>query len=583
MNRWSALALLLAVAGALALRVPKLDSRPFHNDEAVNAIKVTELWQHGRYVYDPDEYHGPTLHYATLPFLWLSGAHNPGELHDATLRLAPVACGVGLILLLLLFADGLGSGALIWSAIFLAASPAMVFYSRYFIHEMLFVFFTALTLGAGWRYVQTRRAFSLAPQRGEGRGEGWENNDALSNESAARPNHPSPSIPLPVEGRGKPELWSVICGASIGLMFATKETFVLNFAAMVIAFVATALWNRRRATLSSNPQSAIRDPQFSKHGALAISAALVIWFLFFSSFFTNFAGLADSVRTYLPWLKRAGGSSPHIHPWNFYFERLAWFHPAKGFVWSEGLILVLGIVGAIVSLVGNKSPLLRFLTLYTIVLTAIYSAISYKTPWCLLNFWFGMILLAGVGAAALIRFFRIIVLKTIVIVILLALVFFPLHRWHALEIGSGLYPDSLAVQAWRASFLYASDRRNPYVYAQTVPDLLNLVQRAEGLAHVAPTGYDTVIKVIAPESDYWPLPWYLRRFQHVGWYAKLPDDPFAPIIIVSSKLDARLDEKSDKKWIMAGLTELRPGNFFELYVELELWKKYVATLARQRE
>jgi predicted membrane-bound mannosyltransferase len=74
MNRWSALALLLAVAGALALRVPRLATRPLHNDEAVNAVKVSELWQHGRYVYDPDEYHGPALHYATLPFLWLSGA-----------------------------------------------------------------------------------------------------------------------------------------------------------------------------------------------------------------------------------------------------------------------------------------------------------------------------------------------------------------------------------------------------------------------------------------------------------------------------------------------------------------------------
>jgi len=175
MNRWSALALLLAIAGALALRVPKLATRPLHNDEAVNAVKVSELWQHGRYVYSPDEYHGPALHYATLPFLWLSGAPNSDELDDATLRLAPVAFGVGLILLLLLFSDGLGRQAVGWAAIFIAVSPAMVFYSRYFIHEMLLVFFTALTLGAGWRYVQarvSRRAFSLSLQRGEGRGEG---------------------------------------------------------------------------------------------------------------------------------------------------------------------------------------------------------------------------------------------------------------------------------------------------------------------------------------------------------------------------------------------------------------------------
>src|SRR5438552_18818572 len=128
MNRWSALAVLLAIAGALALRVPKLDTRPFHNDEAVNAVKVTGLWQQGRYACDPGEYHGPTLHYATLPFRWLSGARNADELADATLRLAPVAFGVGLFRLLPLLADGLGRHAAAWAAIFTAISPAMVFY-----------------------------------------------------------------------------------------------------------------------------------------------------------------------------------------------------------------------------------------------------------------------------------------------------------------------------------------------------------------------------------------------------------------------------------------------------------------------
>ena len=116
-----------------------------------------------------------------------------------------------------------------------------------------------------------------------------------------------------------------------------------------------------------------------------------------------------------------------------------------------------------------------------------------------------------------------------------------------------------------------------------MPDILNLVKKVEGLARVAPTGHETVVKVIAPGGDYWPLPWYLRRFDHTGWYNQLPADPFAPIVIVSSKLDARLDEKSGKKWVMVGMSELRPENFLELYVELELWKKYVVNLPREAE
>jgi uncharacterized protein (TIGR03663 family) len=513
MNRWFAFGLFLCVLAALALRVPKLDTRPLHNDEAVNAIKIAELWEHSRYKYDPDEYHGPTLHYATLPLLWLSGARGPDDFNDARLRLAPVVCGVGLLILLLLFWDGLGRGAILWAALFTAVSPALVFYSRDFIHEMLLVFFTALTMGAAWRYAQTRLA-----------------------------------------------RWSVTTGVGLGLMVTTKETFVLTLAAMGLAGIITLWWTWPKA---QRFQSVLAFWNW-KHAALTLGTAFVIWFLLFTSFFTNWSGPVDSVVTYLPWLKRAGGHSPHIHPWSFYLERLAWFHPVKSPVWSEGLILLLAALGAVVSLV-KKSPLHRFLALFTVILTAIYCVISYKTPWCLLNFYLGMILLAGVGAAALVDFFRSRPLKIILGVVLLALT------------------AQLTWQSWRASFASAADRRNPYVYAQTVPDILNLVRRTEGIAGVAPAGFATVVKVIAPDSDYWPLPWYLRRFQNLGWYEKLPDEPLAPIMIVSATLDARLDDTTDRKWLMVGLTELRPGKFFEQYVELELWKKYVETLPRERE
>ncbi len=535
MNRWGALAVLLAIAGALALRAPKLDLRPLHNDEAVNAVKVAELWQHGRYAYDPHEYHGPALHYATLPFLWLGAAHNTDQLKDATLRLAPVAFGVGLILLLLLFVDGLGRPAVVWATIFTAVSPAMVFYSRYFIHEMLLVFFTALTIGAGWRYAQTR----AAP-------------------------------------------WAVVAGLGVGLMSATKETFVITLAAMALALAVAQASRLRRCLRPSRLQSAPAGgtpagtlsgenacPTSARtairHAGFALLAAFVVWLVLFSSFFTHFRGLPDSILTYLPWIKRAGGDSPHIHPWSFYLERLAWFHPVKGPAWSEGAILVLAAVGAGVSCFRKSSSLHRFLVVYTLSLTAIYTVISYKTPWCLLNFWLGMILLAGIGAAALVEFARTRSQKLVVVTLL------------------GSQAAILVWQAWRASFVYASDRRNPYVYAQTVPDILKLVNRVEGIARSAPAGHDTVVKVIAPGSDYWPLPWYLRRFNHVGWYETLPADRMSPVMIVAAKLDARLDEKSEKKWLMVGMSELRPGNFLELYVELELWKKYVETLPREPE
>src|SRR5205823_1641175 len=203
-----------------------------------------------------------------------------------------------------------------------------------------------------------------------------------------------------------------------------------------------------------------------------------------------------------------------------------------------------------------NASFVRFLAIYTFVLAAIYSLISYKTPWCLLSFWHGTILLAGVGAVVLIRATR--------------------RPWAEIAMSILIFfgATQLAAQAWQASVRYSADPRNPYVYAQTSPDILKLVRKVEAIAQVHPQTNQMVIKVMAPESDYWPLPWYLRRFSHTGYWDQLPAEPFAPVMIVSSKFQAALDEK--KTHVMAGYFELRPQVFLELYVELDLWRSYLA-------
>lgn len=523
MKFWSALALLLALAGALCLRAPQLGNRPLHNDEGTNATKLAALWEKGDYRYDPHEFHGPTLYYFSLPFLWLNGAKHSADFSDAQLRIVTVAFGVGLILLLALLRDGLGRTATVWAAIFLAVSPAMVFYSRYFIHEMLLVFFTLLTLAAGWRY-------SRSPQPG----------------------------------------WAALAGAGVGLMFATKETFVLTFAALFFALIATRVWNRWRAERSQSSAERIPKVKWTpdpRHLAITLIAGVAVWLLFFTSFFSNWSGLVDSVKTYLPWLSRAGGASPHIHPWHFYFERLLWFHPPKSPPWTELAILVLALIGAAAGFCGDRTrvthpSLARFLSFFTLALTGIYTVISYKTPWCALNFWLGMILLAGIGAAALIKSCR----KKLTQVSLAGL----------LAVGA----LHLGIQSWLLTREFPADLRNPYVYAQTSPHARELVARVQAIARVAPEGLSTLVKIASPES-YWPLPWYLRGFQRIGWYDALPADPFAPIILCSAKLDAKLDDQSDKRYIMTGYYELRPNVFLELYVERGLWEKFVATLPRE--
>lgn len=516
MNRGWALGLCLVAALGLGLRCARLADRPLHTDEAVNAIRLSDYWSEERYRYDPHEHHGPTLYYANLPLLWLSGTRNFSELRETTMRLTPALFGVGLILLLAGLADGLGRRATLVAALLTALSPALVYYSRHYIHEMLLAFFTLLAGVGVWRWVRTRRV-----------------------------------------------LWAGVAGAGVGLMYATKETFVFCLVAIFGALVLTA-W-------LEGGTSAIRTWARACRGwplVAALVGAVVLSQLLFTSFLTNPSGPLDSIRTYIPWVQRATGDSPHIHPWYFYLERLLFFQRPKGLFWSEGLILLLGGVGTVAAMlrrgVGETHVLLaRVIAFYTLALTGIYCFISYKTPWCLVGFWHGWILLAGVGTAVLFQALRPVVGKVVLGTVLLAGV------------------AHLGWQTWQANFVRSADWRNPYVYAQTVPHLLRLVDQVESLAKTHPDGQRMLVKVAAPDSDYWPLPWYFRDLSRVGWYDALPDDPFAPVVISAARFGAYLDERSEKKWLMAGLYELRPRVFLELYVELELWKAWLEKNARE--
>lgn len=510
MKVWLALAFVVATILALAFRVPSLGSRPLHNDEAVNGIKLAELIDHGTYRYDANEHHGPSLYYASLAQTRLTGISHSNELSDASLRVITVVFGVAIVLLLPLLVDGLGRRPAFWAAIFTAVSPAMVYYSRYYIHEILLVFFSFSALIAGWRYWQTRKIH-----------------------------------------------WSLLCGISVGCMATTKETFVITLIAAGLALATNWAWNRW-LDASAPP---VKAPRLKRlHLAAGFATCLVVAIILFTSFFSNASGPLDALRTYAPWLNRAGGDSPHIHPWSFYFHRLLWFHSGKGPAWTEVFILTLAVIGGLAGFsrkrLGRANPgLIRFLALFTFAQAAAYTLISYKTPWCLLNFWQPAILLAGVGAAVLVRLGRRGPMTWIIRVVLL---------------GGVLH---LSWQARQLTTVYAADQRNPYVYAHTSPDFANLDQRIQQLLQSSPDANQTVVKIIAPDDDYWPLPWYLRKCAKTGWYSALPQDPYGQIMLVSSRLDARLDEKGTH--LMAGIYQLRPQVFLELYVELNLWKAYL--------
>ena len=261
-----------------------------------------------------------------------------------------------------------------------------------------------------------------------------------------------------------------------------------------------------------------------------VAVAAAVSALFFSSFFHNPAGVVDSFGTYLHYLGRASGEGSagrQAYPWYHYFHLLFWWRQGSGPVWTEASIAALALVGAAAGALGKglrreQVPLVRFLAIYAVLTVAVYSIMPYKTPWCALGPLHGMILLAGVGAAVLIRIAPGRAGKALAIVLL------------ATAAGH------LAWQAWRASFVAYEDPTNPYVYAHTTSDVPRLAERVRQIAAADPDGLAMPIQVMCPDDDYWPLPWYLRKFSRVGWLRDVPEGKAAPLIISQPSLEPAL-------------------------------------------
>jgi uncharacterized protein (TIGR03663 family) len=349
--KWRYLLFAIAVLAGVLLRLPRLDLRPMHVDEAVHALKFGDLLERHAYRYDPVEYHGPTLNYFSLIPARLASESTLSRVHEATLRIVPVFFGV-LLLLLPLFIDDTVSPFVTVVALLTAVSPAMVFYSRYYIQEMLLVCFTFGLIVSAVRYL-----------------------------------------------RGRKIGWAILAGISLGLMHATKETSIIAVGAMGAAAAGVLILK------PATERAPMHIPPI--HLLVALTSAVATSVLFFSSFFANWQGVPDSLATYVTYFGRAGDVTLHQQPWHYYLSMLFYSHVPGKPVWTEAVILDLAIVGLFFTFTrwdsgkGLERDLGRFFALYAILMIVIYSAIPYKTPWSMLGLLHACILLGAVGFARL--------------------------------------------------------------------------------------------------------------------------------------------------------------------------------------
>lgn len=240
-------------AVAAFLRFYWIDLKPLHHDEGVNGHFLTRLFRDGVYQYDPTNYHGPDLYYISLLFTKLFG------LNTHSVRWSVAIFGVLTVVLALYLKRWIGRTGALAGALFLALSPGMVYISRYFIHEMLFVFFSFSFVVAILYFIERKKAGVLAS--------GWM---ALILMVCFLP----PALQIPkmiVSGYtlewalsigifaieavlvflvmrmlllwdgGRP-IYLFLASASLILLFATKETAFITIGTMLIAWVCVSIW-----------------------------------------------------------------------------------------------------------------------------------------------------------------------------------------------------------------------------------------------------------------------------------------------------------------------------------------------------
>ena len=565
---WYLSCALITLTGTF-LRFYWLALKPLHHDEGVNGWFLTNLYRHGVYKYDPANYHGPTLYYISLAFAKVFG------LETVSIRASVAIWGVLVVVLAFFLRRYIGRVGSLFAALFLALSPGMVYISRYFIHEMFFVFLGLALVVAIVFFIEKRKAGIFAI--------GWMALLLLVSFL------PSTLKLASVVGRSETAVWAFSGGfliveliliglvikmlltwnngrpiyfllavACASLMFATKETAFITLGTMAIACACVWLWRkifRVTDVADETVEEDIRDSYLTWANfraalgsgtdllLIAVASALVFIYLivlFFTSFFTYPDGVKGAIEAYTIWTKT--GSKDHT-------QNGIWAYVKWGME-SEAPIFLLSGLGILISFVKAKHRFAMFASLWAFGLFAAYTIIPYKTPWLAISFILPMCIAAGYAinetAAA-----KNISLKLVGILLAIAATI------------------TLAYQTYELNFVHYDDEDEAYIYAHTSREFLDLMQKINYYAVKSGKGLDAKIDIVSP--DYWPMVWYLRDYKQANFHGRFVDTNDAEMIVMKKNdQDQEAIRRYGARYLYVNQYHLRSGVDLVLLVRKDL-------------
>ncbi len=557
----------MVTAIAIFLRFWQLELKPLHHDEGVNGFFLTNLFREGVYKYDPANYHGPDLYYVALAFSKIFG------LNTISIRASVAIFGVLTVVLALFLKNYLGKIGSLAAALFLALSPGMVFISRYFIHELLFVFFSFGIVVAVLYFVEKRKAGAwaiasmtflmlicfLPTALNLTNLFGTENTLMVWAVRVALFAIEAILVFLIMRmllawNDGRP-VYLLLAAASAAMLFATKETAFITIGTILAAVVCVWLWRKIYAAMIgeagandiepveltwTNFRSQIGDRNdILLIGIAAFFVFAFVGILFFSSFFTYPEGIKKAFEAYAIWTKT--GSKDHTQ--NGMVAYFKWLGKI------ESPILILSAAGALIALFKARHRFAMFAAFWAFGLLAAYTIIPYKTPWLALSFILPMCLVAGYGINELIasRSFAVKLLGVIVTATAVLI---------------------LGFQTYELNFLKYDDDSMPYVYAHTQRGFLDMIRKIEYYGEKSGQGKDASVEIISP--DYWPMPWYMREYPKAIFHGKLIDANSSEMLIASEAQKDELEDRYAAHYKYDGTFPLRPGVKLYLLVRRDL-------------
>jgi len=510
--------LLLIVLG-FVLRLPGLEDKPLHSDEGVNGWFTLRLYWWNYYIYRHSDYHGPFLYYWNLVWFWLMGGPS-----DAALRMGTVVTGALLPAALLPARRFLGDVGLLMSGLLLTVAPCFVYFSRTNIHEIHLVFFTVL-----WGSSLVR--FAREPVM----------------------------------------KWGLLSAASAAFAFTNKETALITLGALGLGGGLAWLLGRVQDANSDDPdlfggrnrREALSEwvkeaPLIWVSGVVLFSVIIV---LFFSSFFTFWGGVGGFFQAYGPWTEYGVSGRNQGKPFGYFFELMQL---------TEGWALYLTIPAMLWALVRRH----RFgiaLTGWYLSSFVVYSAISYKTPWCVLNIDLAGFLLVGWAAGQAWLAARNAAVPKAARVVALLLMLSPLSAI------PGLVDNTLSDN--KEGY---DDNIIPYVYVQTQRGFFGLLQDALGVAKARPDDDGLGLHTVSSWAKN-PYRWYVitRGWDHerAKYLKKAPKQKHvdAADLILGTGKDLRATQKlmqsQEQSWHLETY-QLRPGHKVHAWFRQELWDDY---------